>query len=271
MPAVRAITVAVGPVYARTLAICLPKNMRHFTEALIVTTPEDEAVKAVARSVPGVRVFETNAFYEYGAKFNKGYAIELSFDVLGREGWIAVVDADILLPDAVPFDLLQIGHLHGMFRRMLADPNRWHPDLNWQNCPRMRDGGPVGFFHCAHADDPAIKDRRPWYDVSFPHAGGGDARYMRLWPRSHWTMLQCDALHLGAPDRNWFGTSPESRDLMAKFVRRNGWRRAMRENTAEAAARAGELPGRIQVPGFEPSTFELPFVQRAQGETPEHR
>lgn len=264
MPEVRGITVAVGEWYAKTLSICLHQNMRHFSECLVVTTPQDEAVKAVASKVPGVRVFETNAFYEHGARFNKGYALELGFDVIGREGWLWIWDSDILLADNVPFDQLVFGKLHGCSRRVLDDPDRYRPSLNWADCPRAKDGGPIGFGQGFHADDPILKNRRPWYDVSFPHAGGGDCYFMRLWPPSRHAILPFDALHLGRVDTNWFGTDQAGRDLMAKYVHRNNWRRAMANHSAEAAARAGELPGRLTVPGYEPTGFEIPFERRAQ-------
>lgn len=275
MPAVRGLTISVG--YCDILAITLPRNLRHFTECVVVTSPDDARTQEVARSVPGVRLSITDAFTRPGSngvvpRFNKGLGMEEGgFDFMGREGWICIFDADILFPPVVPFDLLQAGYLYGARRRVLADATRWRPHLDWRNCPVHKDGGPVGFFQCFNADDPAIRGRLPWYDVTFPHAGGGDAKFMRMWPRSHWKILNCDTLHLGQVDQNWFGCDQEGRDLMAKFVRDNGWKRAMHLHKPEAAARAGEIPGRVEVPGYGVSSFELPFVQRARGETPDRQ
>lgn len=269
MPALRGLTVAVGEWYARTLEICLVRNMRHLTECVVITSPQDDAVRAVVAAVPGARLSVTDAFTRHNTRFNKGLAIEeAGLDFMGRHGWILIHDADILLPDSLPLDSFQPGWLHGARRRMLEDPSRWHPGLRWAECPVLRDGGPVGFFQAFHAGDPAIKDKRPWYDVSFGHAGGGDAYMMEHWPNSRRKVLPIDVLHLGKVDLNWMGTDPEGRDLMARFVHENQWRRGMKNFDAAAVARAGELPGRVEVPGYPPSNYELPFVKRTRAKPP---
>jgi hypothetical protein len=262
MPAIRGITISVG--YASTLAVCLPRNMRHLTECLVVTSPEDAATQAVAASVPGVRVLVSDAGTRHGARFNKGLLMEEGFDALGREGWLLILDADILLPDHLPLDHLRPTRLHGARRRVLDDPAAWSPELDWRTCAVHRDGGAIGFFQAFHADDPALKGKSPWYDVTFAHAGGGDAYFMGHWPGINRVVLPLEVLHLGTPDRNWFGVDAEGRDLMARFVHQNGWRRAMAKHSPEAVARAGEVVDRVEVPGYPSSSFELPFVRRAK-------
>jgi hypothetical protein len=226
MPALRGITVAVGEWYARTLEICLIRNMRYMSECLVVTTPRDEAVKAVAMAVPGVRIYETEAFFQYGAAFNKGLSLEISFDVLGRYGMIMVIDSDIVLPDDMDLSALRPNALHGLRRR----------------------------------------DKRPWYDVSFAHGGGGDAFFMDHWHPGNRHVLPIDVLHLGPKDRNWFGTTPEAKRIMDAFVIRNGWSQASAGRDRAAAAQVGEIVERVEVPGYEPSRYELPFVRRAKAQ-----
>jgi hypothetical protein len=272
MPAIRGLTVAVGEWYARTLEICLVRNLRHLTECVVVTTPEDEAVKAVAVKVPGAVVFETDGFTRWGAHFNKGVCIEECFSFMGRHGWICVLDADILLPDSLPLDQIRPDTLHGAKRRMLADPAAWRPDLDWRMLPLNPDGGPIGYLQIFNSEH--IKDKHPWYDPTFSHAGGGDAYFMEHFPRKQ--MLPMEVLHLGPNDTNWFGESPEARDRMAAFVHRNGWTRAAKKHDPAAVQRVGEFAERVgeqvqtekgigwQVPGFPVSFFELPFVRRAQ-------
>lgn len=262
MPAIRGITVAVGDPYACTLSICLARNMRHLVETVVVTDHASESVHTVASAVPGVRLHVTDAFTRYGASFNKGLALEEGFDVLGRDGWILIHDADILFPEDLPIHALRPDTLHGARRRILDDPNDWAPDLNWLACPLSRDGGAIGFFQLFHAADPSISDKRPWYSVNFPHAGGGDAYFMQHWRTSNHTILPVDVLHLGPRDTNWWGTGPEARDRMAAYVHRMGWTRAMARADPAAVHRVGDLPERIEVPGYETSTFMMPFERR---------
>lgn len=265
MPEIRGITIAVGEWYARTLEICLVRNMRHMTECLVVTTPQDDAVKAVVAKVPGARVFETDAFTRHGARFNKGLGIEEGFDALGRHGWLWIWDADCLAPDHFPQDNLRPGFLHGCTRRILEDPRRWSPSLDWRVCPQARDGGPIGYCQVFQADDPVLAHRRPWYDVSFAHAGGGDAAFMGLWPKSRHAMLPMDVLHLGPRDTHWFGVDQEGKDMMSAFVVRNGWERRNPRVDRTAVDRVGAIVERVEVPGYAPSSFELPFVRKARG------
>jgi hypothetical protein len=260
----RGITIAVNDWYAATLAICLPRNMRHFTECLVVTAPGDEAVKAVASKVAGVRILETDAFTRYGASFNKGLAMEEGFDALGRDGWIAIWDSDCLWPEQMPLGQLRPTALHGAKRRILANPNQWTPDLDWRKCPVARDGGPIGHTQIFHASDPAIRDKRPWYDVSFAHAGGGDAYMLTHWGPNDKPILPVEVLHLGPKDTHWFGTDPESKKVMEAFIVRNGWRHSHPWILPEAANAVGDITERVEVPGYAPSGFELPFVRRAQ-------
>jgi hypothetical protein len=85
---------------------------------------------------------------------------------------------------------------------------------------------------------------------------------MSLWPGPQRHILPVEVLHLGRPDRNWFGTDPESHDMMAAYVHRNGWRRAMAHADPSAVERVGEIVERVDVPGFGISDFQLPFVRR---------
>lgn len=269
MPAIRGLTVAVGDWYARTLEICLPRNMRHLVSCHVITKPGDPCLE-VARSVPGVHVVETDAFTRPGVngevpKFNKGLAVEeAGFDVMGRHGWIFILDADVLLADALPFERLDPRKIHGMRRRVLEDPNRWHPGFDWNLAKKHPDFAPIGFAQLFHADAPALAGKRPWYDVSFPHAGGGDAAFLDHFPSADRVMLRSECLHLGPVDSHWFGWDQESKDLMARYVTENNWARAMKNHDPGAASRAGKLPGRISVPGYPESTYELPFERRAK-------
>jgi hypothetical protein len=230
---VRGIIVCVD--YDDLLEITLVRNARHLTEILVVTAPHDERTKAVVSRVPSVRLFETDAFYRNGAKFNKGAAMEEGFDVLGREGWILILDADILLPDVLPIPKLRPDCLYSASRVMLDDPRQWTPDFDWSRAARTRESTFAGYFQLFHTSDPHLV-RRPWYDTTFNHAGGGDEVFQSHWSRKHKIRLPFDVLHLGPRDTNWFGRascradggpSPENAAErlaeMRQYRRTQGW------------------------------------------------
>lgn len=258
----RGLTVSVGQWYADLLRITLPKNMRHFQDCLIVTAPGDPAIE-VARNVPNVTVSITDAFTRWGARFNKGLAIEeAGFDTMGRHGWICLHDADILLPDTLPLSRCVPSRLYGARRRIVADVGEYRSDIAWSYWPQLRDNGCIGFFQLFHAS--AIAHKRPWYDVTFAHAGGGDAAFIEHWRPNDRVVLPFDVLHLGPVDTNWFGCDPVGRAMMARFVGRNKWNRAIANFTPEAIADPGEVIERVDVPDYPPSTYELPFIRRTR-------
>ena len=201
----RAITVSVD--YADLLKYTLPRNALHFDEVLVVTAPKDDETRAVVECVPNARSMTTEAFYENGATFNKGAAMELGFDILGREGWICIFDADTLLPDVVEWPT-EPGHIYSPRRRMCVAPER---DLEaavtgkWDAFPVCPDGEPAGYCQVFHASDPAIATARPWYGTHWDDARGCDSTFNRHWTTTRWKWLAWQVCHLGQHRVNWGG------------------------------------------------------------------
>jgi len=204
----KAITVCVN--YDDLLAITLPRNAAHFEEVMVVTSPEDHKTRRVVWEVQNAFCYVTNAFTLHGASFNKGYALELAFDVLGRNGWIAVIDADTLLPDDMHIHNLQPTCLYSAPRRILRDPKQWSPAFDWSSAPILpvRPNLFPGYFHLFHAFDPALQPL-PWYDVTLAHAGGGDGFFQSRWPKERKVWLPFEVLHLGVCDCNWYGRTTQ--------------------------------------------------------------
>jgi hypothetical protein len=271
VPAIRGLTVCVGPVYAELLRITLPRNVRHFSECWVATTPDDEATAEVVAGVPGARLFTTTGFRDHGAFMNKGLGIERCFDAMGRHGWFCVHDSDCVFPPTLPLDDLNPEALHGCRRRVLADPAAWHPGLDWSTCPVHEDSPGIGYCQLFHSDAAKLNGVRPWYNVNFPHAGGCDAQFLDHWVRHGGKVvtLPAEVLHLGQPDMNWWGCSPEARDRMSAYVHRMGWRAAMARHDPTAVERVGELAARVDVPGYETSDYQMYAERRARSWRPQ--
>lgn len=250
MTSIRGITVCVS--YADLLAISLPYAARHLTSILVVTHPDDHATKAVVADVPNASVFETDAFYRHGAKFNKGLAIEEGFDAMGRDGWICIFDADTIFPDRLKLPPLRRGYLYGPPRLILEDPKLWTPQFNWSQAKPTFDREFPGYFQLFHAKDQHIREL-PWYDVTFTHAGGGDGYFQSRWPARNKIRLSFNVLHLGPRDTNWFGrqsplvdgTSVEDADKhrndMEEYLHFRGWQK--RKRTVQKFTEHVNVPG----------------------------
>lgn len=200
--------------YDDLLAITLPRNARHFDEVLVVTSfadggTEEEAWRARTRIGGRVRLHKTDAFYRNGAAFNKGLAMEEGFDVLGRDGWICILDADTLLPDGLSLALegLKRGHLYSPYRRCLLDPAEYHDDLDWSTLregPERQSGEFAGYCQMFHGGDPVLQ-LRPWYGLDWQHAGGCDSEFWWRWPKKRRIRPDFQVLHLGPMMANWAG------------------------------------------------------------------
>lgn len=187
--------------YDDILRLTLPRNVRHFKECVVVTSPEDARTAEVVRSVPGVRLFQTDAFTRGGDMFNKGRALEEGLDVLGRSGWILAWDADIVLPDAFSLKRLDKNVLYSAPRRLVLDVP---PSLvgDWTRHELTWDPPGMGYFQLFHANAEAAQ-ARPWYSTDCGHAGCSDWYFAAKFEEREW--LPFEVLHIGPRNENWFG------------------------------------------------------------------
>ncbi len=205
---VKAVTVCVD--FHDYAAVTLPRNARFFDRVVVVTTPEDTKTQAIVATVPNAICHLTRAFYANNCHFNKGAAIEESFDTMGREGWFVHMDIDTILPDdfAWPSDL-QIGKLYTPRRRMMenvAAPVVIPPSREWSRLfplhPQCVEW--AGYFQMANAADPVLRER-PWYPTTWVHGGGSDSELQAKWHPSNKVRPAFEVLHLGESGVNWAG------------------------------------------------------------------
>ena len=204
-PPIKALTVCVG--YDDFLRLSLPRILPHVSQFLVITSSADKRTQdLVTEFSDKVKVYVTDVFYEQGASFNKGAAIEQGFDALGRDGWFLVMDADIVVPARLPQLSLRPGYLYSSARRILSDVAGLTDvsTIDQESLPLRKECSHYGYFQLFHSSDPLMR-RRPWYDVDWMHAGGCDATFRKRWPKHKRIKLPFEVVHLGDPDRNWFG------------------------------------------------------------------
>lgn len=245
--------------YSDLLSITLPLNAKHFTEILVISHPSDIKTADVVGMVPNARLFTTNAFYEHGAHFNKGLAMERGFDEIRHDEWLLILDADIILPEDLKIpSQLRSDWLYGMRRRILEDPRKYSPSLNWQNCPISADRVIAGYFQLFDPRNPRLT--RPWYDPTWTHAGGCDGYFQSRfgYAQKEW-IRGAYCLHLGPRDTNWFGRASARLDgerttvspkLMDQYVTFKGWRG---RNFPGAPA----VEEHVDVPGYKKTGYRL--------------
>jgi hypothetical protein len=212
-----AILVAVD--YADLLALTLPYNRRHFDRVMVVTDRDRAHRDADIAQANHCEVYRTDSFYDGCAAFNKWVALEQGLDALGREGWLCLMDADVLWPQSLPkleqgwgtCDVVP-GCLYSPRRRMMLDPQvcvngAIPPEGTWGQFPlHPHQNAFAGYSQIFHASDPHLP-APPWHQVDWIHAGGADSYFHRLWPMSCKVRPPFEVLHLGPANQNWFGRS----------------------------------------------------------------
>lgn len=208
---VTAITICVD--YGDYLAVTLPINRKHFDKVVVVTTPADSETIGVANRCDAW-CLTTRAFHERGASFNKGAAIERGLEIAGREGWIVLLDADIVVPAeadlrgpwAVP------GSLYTPRRLMRLDAAGVSGDpATWRSGRPAGNEEFAGYFQMFHASDAALGPP-PWYSTRWKHAGGSDSEFWKRWPIRRRVRPPFEVLHLGPDGENWHGRASRRLD-----------------------------------------------------------
>lgn len=198
----KAIIVCVN--YSDFLSITLPYNRHHFSEVVVVTSFNDRETQQLAKR-HGARILITDAFYDDGADFNKFKALEQGLSVMGRNGWICLLDADILWPKVLPKFTFTPGKLYTPDRRMMRELIGQIPhEPYWASFPRPQYKGFSGYTQIVHGSDPVLGSP-PWHEVTGRHAGGADTKFQARWSEADKIRPPFEVLHLGPNKTNWRG------------------------------------------------------------------
>ncbi len=214
---VRALITSVN--YTDCLKLTLHYNRHHFSEVYVVTTPEDEPNVRPVAEANGVKVIVTDSFYKDGADFNKYGAIEYGLDVMGREGWVCLLDADVVLPRDAKLDNLVPGNLYGPLRRMLdVVPPCFPPEDTWRELPLFNSGNHyAGYCQIFHASD-AVIGSPPWHGSGWNNASGGDTFLQNKWALANKIRPPWECLHIGPHGVNWKGRTSTKTEVINAVV-----------------------------------------------------
>ena len=221
-----AVTVCVN--YADFLAQTV-SNRDYFDDWIVVTCREDEATRGLC-AAHGMRVHVSEQLGPWGDCFDSAYlkapVINEVLDTLPRDGWVLLLDADLLLPQRFRERLnsynLYPRALYGLYGRRECDSweeyawrrpvEPWAENIGY--CTRI-----LGFFQLFRLDQPV--NRYPYErpklemhdDLCFQYAFKPTLR----------RLLPFTGLHVGPPRVNWGGRSSgafgeESAEVPARRV-----------------------------------------------------
>lgn len=212
---IHAICVSVN--YAEHLARSIETWSKTLESLTVVTDTKDDRTAELAYRY-SVELHRTQAFYEDGAFFNKGRAIEEVRTKLyerRKRDWHLLIDADVVPPtdwlDIVTAAKPRVGVLHGA-RRIRAETGE-----------PINDSELAGFFQLYHFGDMrAIKPLA----TNFIHGGNYDSDFMLRWPRQAQRILDLTLTHHGEVGTNWCGVGNDEAMAEIRAQRRRGrhWR-----------------------------------------------
>lgn len=203
---IAAVTISID--YADLLAQTLPLNRGAFDQFVVVTSPADEASHALCAQYDAT-VCLSGRQRLHGANFNRGALLNDGFRCLERADWVAVLDADVVLPrdfDRLWRDRVVDEHTLHYARRLqcgtFAEWQRARSD--WEQLPPLEDDCPgAGYFQLFRTSTRRLNDRGLWYPEYYPTAAASDLRFRDLWPAL--ADLGFPVVHLGDPFVNWSG------------------------------------------------------------------
>ena len=199
---VKVVTVSVD--YEEELQLSLIANRKVFqSEYLVVTTPDNTRTIEICKE-NGVSVLQTNIFYDKRAVFNKWAGLEAGLDAIGRSGWIAILDSDIVFPESADIDL-NTEFIYTPQRKILQNfSDGVPPESEWPLLPGIGhyEGFP-GYAQIFHAD--AAPKKTPWHRTDLGHAGCADTWFEEHWAREKHAHPGFEVVHLGKPFQNWVG------------------------------------------------------------------
>ena len=198
--------------YSHYLAQGIVKWKNKLDKLIVLTSIRDVSTINLCRNLDiNVECHTTDIFYENGALFNKGAALNAEVGEIiasGYIGWILLFDADIIPPDGFTQKLRHIrqGNIYGALRK-----------INGTVC---KEPEIAGFFQLFHSRDKNVT-QLPHIPDQYYHAGNYDSEFQSRWPREKRIKLDIVCEHLGDTE-NWCGINNPTAMAALREQRRKG-------------------------------------------------
>lgn len=225
--------------YADFLSLSIERWKEGLASLTIVTDSKDVATAALAMK-HDANLFQTDVFYERGAKFNKGAAMEQVRKILPWEDWFLFFDSDVIpepywkatLITAEAHKKVVPGALYGATRFQSKDLKAETGENNerflFPASSIIRDAPcDGGYFHLFHTSDEAVQvpPGADLLETCWSHAGVYDSKFKMRWPSNKWLVTPVQLLHVGERE-NWTGRGDREGMkalLKGRVARGGGW------------------------------------------------
>jgi hypothetical protein len=209
---IEAVVTCVG--CADILAYTLPHNYHMFDDYVVVTAPEDKATRKVC-DYYGVKCVLTDKFRTRWEEFCKGSGINEGLRKLSKRGWVAHMDADIILPPhfrkQLKAALLDQQMIYGIDR---AEFKSYEDHQRFIGKPEPQRAGP--FIHTTHTLPHANLGTRVAFEkfsgyvpIGFFQLWHPGVSGVSLYPEGHTTAAREDTLFPALWPRAKRGFIPE--------------------------------------------------------------
>lgn len=201
--------------YSDFLVLTLKENIKYGFPITVITSERDKLTQKLCEEFE-VNCVVTEAFYEDGAVFNKGKAINVGINSLDNPEWILHLDADIILlddfRDIILNKSLSINKMYSATRYMCYTYDKFD---NYQKglikinqmdavhtCP------PVGYFQLFNYNHSNLKNKSKIYPEVSKDASWSDLLFADMFPEKE-CLKNIRTIHLGYDGRNWKGRKTE--------------------------------------------------------------
>ncbi len=133
---IEGIVVCIGGNSLNLLKITLPQNRKFFDNYIVITSSTDKETQEFCKDYP-VTLLITDAFYDRGAKFNRGPAFNQAFQISRFKDEICLLDCDIFIPDSLGKVIREknfdIDYMYGSRRVIVPKYYDFNMLCNWKD------------------------------------------------------------------------------------------------------------------------------------------
>ncbi len=199
--------------YSDLLAVSLSENIKIIDPRFItVVTDSSDVLTQRLCGIFGVNCIITDKFYDDGAAFNKGKAINEGIKSIENPDWILLTDADIVFPpnfmSVLNEKTVNINKLYATSRYLCRNYDTYLKYKAGQITLSEMDGvhrcPPVGYFQLFSYNHPSIINKEKIYPETSIDASWSDMLFA-----DRFTQKECiqtiKLIHLGDDSQNWKG------------------------------------------------------------------